>query len=133
MGLKALMQVGQNMNTFQWRLRHRLPVVSHRTEYPWGKHEQEHIDLPNGAFLMLSDLLNGRYDAWFPKLVWLPIRGFICLIVQEVRGIIFILNSRLSALSCLVLESGVLYWVMLVPNPQIVSLAVWPKIQYHYV
>ena len=50
MGLKALMQVGQNMNTFQWRLRHRLPVVSHRTEYPWGKHEQEHIDLPMGHF-----------------------------------------------------------------------------------
>ena len=133
MGLKALMQVGQNMSTFQWRLRHRLPVVSHRTEYPWGKHKQEDIDLPTGAFLMLSDLLNGRYDAWFPKLVWLPIRGFY--LPQRSGGSWYHLHPK-QRIECVVLSCAGerrLYWVMLVPNPQIVSLAVWPKVQYYYI
>lgn len=58
----------------------RLPVLM-RNGYirllPWGRRQHVPSDLPLGGWLQLDEIYQGKWDAFFPKPVKLPIKAFL--------------------------------------------------------
>ncbi|MGC6404612.1 MAG: hypothetical protein ACON5A_05215 [Candidatus Comchoanobacterales bacterium] len=130
MDLKALVYHHQRTTIIQWSKRHQLPTYNAHKFYRWGCFPKESVRLPKGPFVMLTALLAGYYDAYFPKRIMISVRGFY--LAEHIGGSWYHLNPKQYIEGVILAEGGVerVYWLMLVPNPQFALSKVWPKIHF---
>ena len=112
--------------------RARLPVLTRNWQVrllPWGRRQQETSSLPLGGWARLQTIQSGRWDAWLPRPVKLPVDAFMETDMTG-RGHWFPVTRGQYIQGLVAKQSGEqrVYVVTLDVGPEDVYFERWPRI-----